>query len=86
MKGWIVGDTYFKNENEKEVLKMGGDSWTINLTEITPEIRKVEYRTSMATYNIDWDKATSRGFRRNFKEEPKLVVPKRLWNITHKEI
>lgn len=78
MHGVLVGKTYTKHEREKDKLRMGGGSWSINLSEIKPETEVINYITEDYTYTISFHKAVEKGFTRVLGGEEKLVVP-----ITH---
>ena len=85
MHGKILGDTYIKKEDESQKLRMGGNdgSWTINLKEISPSVRKIHYLTKRGRYKIDLELALEVGFKRKFTTnglvEEKLVVPIKHW-------
>lgn len=80
MKGTIKDRVLIKYEDEKEKLRMGGGSWTINITDFPiPSWDSVRYITRVDTYEIDGAVALSRGWRRVFGGEEKLVVPVKWW-------
>lgn len=84
--GVIVGGVLKKSEDEKNKLRMGGGSWTINLDEINNEnIQVVEYLTKKAKYIIHIDKAVECGFERMLGGERKLVVPLGYWTTINRE-
>ena len=86
MRGYLINSVYHKHEDEKQKLKMGGGSWTINLNEVKPyEVKKFIYHTKKYDYEIDSDNAVSRGWRLVFKDEPKLVVPEKHWKKTRRK-
>ena len=77
--GYIINNTYYKHEKESGKLRMGGGSWTINLKEIDDSILTVRYKTEKAIYQIQLSAAEKKGFVKQFKGEPKLVVPIQYW-------
>ena len=79
--GKIKNDTYYKKEHERTKLRMAGGSWSINMSEITDNIKNIIYKTNKNTYSITLDKAKKLGFYRTFQDELKLVVPEKHWNI-----
>ena len=80
MFGWIKDGKYFKFEKESQILRMGGGSWTVSLGEITEKpIKQIIYYTPSHTYHIDFPLAVEKGFMREFRGEPKLVIPLKYW-------
>ena len=81
--GKIVGNAYIKNEDEKQKLRMGGGSWSINLSEISDLVEEIIYITNKAKYKIDKDVAIAKGFIRSMSTkgvvENKLIVPIKHW-------
>ena len=81
--GKIVGNTYIKNEDEKQKLRMGGGSWSIKLDEIGDLVKEIVYITKEAKYRIDRETAIAKGFIRNMSTngviESKLIVPIKHW-------
>jgi len=84
MRGTIVGNEYIKRESEKDKLRMGGGSWTINLGWLRPGVDKITYITLKDTYSISLKDAMLHGFKREFKGENKLVVPLEYWSYANK--
>ena len=88
MKGFILNGVYNKNEDEKNQLRMGGGSWTINLTDLTGEVTLVRYYTGKGMYEIPFYDAVLNGFERTFvtndRSEKKLVVPIKFWKFKAK--
>jgi len=85
MYGHIENKIYYKIEDESQLLRLGGGSWTINLKEISGQnIEKIEYITPKRTYFITLSDAMKKGFVRNFQGELKLIVPLRAWGIKEK--
>ena len=85
MKGWIKDDTYYKREDENKMLRMCNGAWSINLNEVGGKgIKKVVYITKKNKYSVDYDTAQERGFVRvmGLKQEPKLIVPLKVWDKT----
>jgi len=86
MRGTIKDRIYHKFEKEKQKLKIGGGSWTINRDEIYGKlIDKIIYETDIRIYEISMDEAISKGFGRILGGEHKLVVPIRCWKVTEKK-
>jgi hypothetical protein len=84
MRGLTEGSTYVKWENEKEKLRIGGGSWSINLADCNlsdPNIQSIRFETDKAIYRIGKAKAVGFGFKRNFQGEAKLVVPIKYWEV-----
>ena len=81
--GKIVGNTYIKKEDEKQKLRMGGGSWSINLAEISEIVTEIVYITSESKYRIDKEIAFARGFELPMPTkgviEKKLIVPIKHW-------
>ena len=81
--GKVVGNSYIKNEDEKQMLRMGGGSWSIKLDEINGLVKKIIYITNKAKYKIDKETAIAKGFIRNMSTngvmESKLIVPVKHW-------
>jgi hypothetical protein len=79
-RGIVASGTYIKRENEKNILRMNGGSWTINIDEIDGKnITMVKYITDRYSYWISIEKAISVGFERILGGERKLVVPLVYW-------
>ena len=81
MKGYVSGKIYYKHEKEADKLRMGGGSWTINLSWIKMGVEEVCYITEIGEYRISFPDAVKFGFRRIFQGEEKLVVPCKNWNF-----
>ena len=82
--GKVVDDVYIKYEDEKQILRMGGGSWSIKLDEINGLVKEIVYITNKAKYKIDKETAIAKGFIRNMSTngviESKLIVPIKHWN------
>lgn len=87
MHGIVKDGILIKHEKEKDILRMSGGSWTINLTEINKMgyPRGVLYITEKAKYAIDLEEAMAKGFMRTFLGEEKLVVPLKYWRVKENE-
>ena len=81
MKGVIHNGNYTKHEDEKDILRLGGGSWTINMDWITEGVHSVTYITPTNKYSIQMKDAIQHGFLRVFKGEKKLVVPLKHWDV-----
>ena len=83
--GKIVDNTYIKHEDEEQIMRMAGGSWSIKLDELSADVKQILYITEKGKYRIDRDIAISRGFERAFKTkdglENKLVVPIKHWKF-----
>ena len=81
--GKVVDGVYIKSEDEKQILRMGGGSWSIKLDEINGLVKEIIYITNKAKYKIDKETAIAKGFIRNMSTkgiiESKLIVPIRHW-------
>ena len=81
--GKVVGNSYIKHEDEKQMLRMGGGSWSIKLDEINGLVKEIIYITNKAKYKIDKETAIAKGFIRNMSTngvmESKLIVPVKHW-------
>ena len=81
--GKVVGNVYIKNEDEKQMLRMGGGSWSIKLDEVGDLVKEIIYLTKKAKYRIDRETAIAKGFIRNMSTngviESKLIVPIKHW-------
>lgn len=83
-RGFLEGDTYVKYEDEDNMLRIGGRSWSIKLADCDlsdPKIQNIRFETDNAIYRITKSKAACFGFERNFKGERKKVVPIRYWEV-----
>ena len=87
--GKVVGNAYIKNEDEKQMLRMGGGSWSIKLDEVGDLVKEIIYITKKAKYRIDRETAIAKGFIRNMSTngvmEEKLVVPIKNWDVEDNE-
>jgi hypothetical protein len=79
MRGLLKDTTYIKKEDDRQQLKMGGGSWSINLADLPEEAHLIEYYTSSARYIISREKAFEYGFVKFLGGEEKLVVPLKQW-------
>lgn len=79
MHGIFRNGIYTKKEDEKQILRMGGGSWTINLDDLPADVQVVEYITPVTTYCIRLEDAKKFGWIRLFAGERKLVVPLKYW-------
>ena len=88
--GKVVDDVYIKYEDEKQILRMGGGSWSIKLDEIGNLVKEIVYITKKAKYRIDRETAIAKGFIRNMSTngvmEEKLVVPIKNWDVEYNEV
>lgn len=79
MRGVLKDGIYTKSEDEKQKLRMGGGSWSINLDELPAEATVIEYVTAIDRYTITKEDALRYGFMRMLGGEKKLVVPLSRW-------
>lgn len=79
MRGNLNGSIYTKKEDEKQQLRLGGMSWTINLADLPKEATLIEYITPISRYVISREDAFAHGFIRNLGGEDKLIVPLKWW-------
>lgn len=80
MRGILKDGIYTKREDEKNKLRMGDGSWSINLDELPSEgVRLIEYVTPLDNYVITREDAMKYGFTRMLGGEKKLVVPLKCW-------
>lgn len=90
MHGKYVNGIYEKIESERDRLRIGNGSWTINLEEINRltvrkgKINLIRYITEEAVYEITPEQAKLKGFRMTLGDELKLVVPAIHWNTRRK--
>lgn len=84
--GQLKGDTWVKHEKEKDILRMGGGSWTINLDELPIGAMNVEYWTGSDVYTISLPDAHEHGFIRVMGGERKLIVPLKHWTLREEVI
>lgn len=81
----VEGNVLVKYEREKDKLRIGGGSWTINLSELAGnEFDMCRYITESKIYTITRLHANMSGFVRVFKGEQKLVVPIKYWDVQKK--
>jgi hypothetical protein len=80
--GVVVDGVLIKREKEKDQLRMGGGSWSINLDELKGDIKEIKYISERATYTIPYTEAVLHGFMRVLGGERKQVVPLKWWTIT----
>ena len=80
MHGVVDDGLYVKKETEKEMLRMSGGSWSINLDEIAnKDVTKIVYFTERCIYRISYNRAHQKGFFREMAGEKKLIVPIKYW-------
>lgn len=79
MRGILKDKIYSKHEDEQQQLRIGGNSWTINLDELPDDAVLIEYITNSSRYVINRDVAFDKGFVRTLGGEKKLVVPIKYW-------
>ncbi len=84
--GQLKGTTWVKHEDEKDILRMGGGSWTINLDELPKSVTDLEYWTGSDLYMISLADAHAHGFIRIMAGERKLVVPLKRWTLREEVI
>lgn len=85
--GQLKGSTWVKHEKEKDKLRMGGGSWTINLDELPIGATAVEYWTDGGDmYTISLSHAHDHGFIRIMGGERKLIVPLKWWTLREEVI
>lgn len=77
--GQLLGETWVKHENTKDILRMGGGSWTINLDELPVGTAEIEYWAEDTVYSISLRDAHDKGFIRIMGGERKLIVPLKHW-------
>ena len=81
MHGMVDSGIYIKKESEKDKLRMGGGSWTINLDEINnQDIQSIVYFTDETIYRISYKNAFKKGWIKSLAGELKLIVPVKHWN------
>lgn len=80
MRGVIKNGIYTKREDEKNKLRMGGGSWSINLDELPKDTQLIEYITPTDRYVVSMSNAVQYGFIRMLGGEKKLVVPLKHWS------
>lgn len=79
MRGVLKDNIYTKHEDDQQQLKMGGNSWSINLADLPEEAVLIEYVTPTTRYVINRYDAFKHGFERTLGGEQKLVVPLKWW-------
>lgn len=80
MHGIIKDNVFWKKEKERDRLRMGGGSWSINLAEVDlNKVTTIVFCTEKAHYTISAIDAKLHGFERILGDEPKLVVPVQYW-------
>ncbi len=85
MRGKIEHNIYYKYEDEKDKLNLYGGAWTLNLTELGNDVKKIKkivYTTSKATYVIDMYKAKKQGLIKVYQGEKKLIIPLKYWTTS----
>lgn len=76
---------YYKQEKEKDRLRMAGGSWSINYDDVDfSKVETIVFCTEKAHYLISADKALLTGFDRVLGGERKLVVPVKCWTLQEK--
>lgn len=74
--------TFIKKEKESGKLRMGGGSWTINLSTLPQDFDLIKYITEAHQYEIKRQDAFSKGWiMRTKQNEEKLVVPIKFWSV-----
>lgn len=80
MHGVVIDGIYYKHEKEKDRLRIGGGSWSINRAEILgKDVDTFVFTSEVAKYIITHKDAVKHGFIRTLGGEDKLVVPVRYW-------
>lgn len=79
MHGVLLNGIYTKKEDDQQQLRMGGNSWSINLHELPKEATLIEYITPSTSYVISREDAFKYGFIRVLGSEKKLIVPIKRW-------
>lgn len=82
--GNLDGSTLVKKEKEKDQLRMGGGSWSINLDELPETVLMIAYHTEDYQYLISRGDAFAHGFERTLGGERKLIVPLKHWRKAKK--
>lgn len=80
MRGTIDGEIYIKHEDDQQQLRLGGNSWSINLQDLPDSATLIQYITPSMSYVITRDKAFKHGFIKVFNNEKKLIVPIKHWH------
>jgi hypothetical protein len=70
---------YTKHEDDQQQLRLGGQSWTINLEELPDNATLIEYITPKTRYVISREEAFKHGFEQTLGGELKLIVPIKFW-------
>ena len=78
-RGILQGNVYAKTESEKDKLRIGGGSWSINLDTLPKGTQHIKYDTEEATYELSMQDALIKGFTRVLGGENKLIVPLKYW-------
>ena len=79
MHSQVQNGILIKKEKEKDQLRMGGGSWSINLDELKTIPEAIHYITEKSTYKISYKDAMEHSFVRILGGERKLVVPINKW-------
>lgn len=82
--GKTINSVYYKMEREKDRLRMGGGSWSINLPELDmTKVDTIVFTSEKARYTISTTDALAHGFQRTLGLENKLVVPVKNWKVEY---
>jgi len=79
MRGILHDHIYTKYEDDQQQLRLGGNSWTINLQDLPADAVLIEYITPSTRYVINRYDAFKHGFVRKLGGEDKLIVPLKWW-------
>lgn len=79
MHGVLKEGVYTKKEDDQQQLRLGGNSWTINLTDLPETAQVIEYITPTTSWAISREDAFEHGFMRILGGEEKLIVPLKWW-------
>lgn len=83
--GVVRNGIYYKQEKEKDRLRMAGGSWSINYDDVDfDKVTTIVFCTEKAHYVISANKALLTGFERTLGGERKLVVPVKCWELQEK--
>lgn len=83
--GVTRNNIYYKQEKEKDRLRMGGGSWSINYDDVDFDtVEKIVLCAEKNHYIISTTKALLMGFDRTLGGERKLVVPIKYWDVREK--